>query len=273
MNIWLTPRADPPRVVINVTSMPQGTASVIVERVSGAGDPSPVRGATDVPVQGTQAWTVTDWEAPLGRETLWRATPVSASGGKLAAPVSRTLSIPHDDCDTAWLTNPYDPSASLLVTLMAGTDDDTTHAMPVSLSPAARRTGLPTAVAGNRRLGGDRTLVLRCETLDAAQRLEDMLARSVTLLVRSTAIRHRTGCLYMVVGEAVEHRDRQWIDADEDTTWTLRGDEVDPGRLPVLVQPWTYAAGAEYVTQQSRGSTYAYAARVYPLYLDATKGV
>lgn len=432
--------ADPPRVVLDVTGMPDGTATVEVVRIADNGSQAPVRGASDVPVQDTAAWTVIDWEPPVGRSPVWRASYRNSAGGLLATEVGQvgdladvvgdvvtdevgvktgtegvpapdgdnrianggaedgmtgwsggewysaatdhhtgthfftgapdggamsqtvavsagrhTLSawvghpstvtaqvtvtpnvgspvtvplaassdwgvwtqttaevtIPDgatsavvsvsssgdwcriddlslrtvaaavagipapDDPDTAWISNPYDPSAAMLVTLMAGSDDDTSHDMDVSLSLPGRRTHLPSAVVGVRGLGGKRTLVVRCWTPGEAQQLEDLLASTTTLLVRSAVIRHRTGCLYVVIGEAVEHREWEFLDGQQETTWTLSSDEVDPGALGILVPPWTYQKSAAYVAAQTSTATPTYTDRaaVFPLHIDATRGV
>lgn len=268
--------ADPPRVTLDVTSMPAGTARVEVVRIDSNGAEAPVRGASDVPVQDTAAWTVIDWEPPVGRSPVWRASFRNSAGGLLSTETGQLDSqVPAPDCDLAWVSNPYDPASAMLVTLMAGSDDDTTHGMDVSLSLPGRRTHLPSAVVGVRGLGGARTLVVRCWTQDEAQRLEDLLATTTTLLVRSPVIRHRTGALYVVVGAATEHREWEFIDGQQETTWTLQADEVDPGRLGVLVPPWTYQKSAAYVAAQTSTATPTYADRVavFPLYIDATRGV
>jgi hypothetical protein len=402
---------DPPRVTLDVTSMPAGTATVEVVRIDSNGAEAPVRGASDVPVQDTAAWTATDWEVPVGRKPVWRASYRNAAGGLLGTetgslvrdgvgpellanggfddgltgwattgtvqqlssgptpphavisgagslsqsvvldpgagttvtvshqndpgigstvkvtpdvgnPVTAVMpdsgndwvtttvnlpagassatvtiagttgstrvdnvtartvdhsdgTVPATDCDLAWISNPYDPDSAMLVTLMAGSDDDTSHDMDVSLSLPGRRTHLPSAVVGVRGLGGSRTLVVRCWTQDEAQRLEDLLATTTTLLVRSPVIRHRTGCLYVVIGEAREMSHHNRPATPEATTWTLSADEVDPGRLGILVPPWTYQKSAAYVAAQTGHNppTYADRAAVFPLHIDATRGV
>lgn len=269
--------ADPPRVTLDVTSMPAGTARVEVVRIDSNGSQAPVRGASDVPVQDTAAWTATDWDVPVGRAPVWRATYRNVAGGLLDSDTGSLPdgTIPSPDCDLAWISNPYDPSTAMLVTLMAGSDDDTSHDMDVSMSLPGRRTHLPSAVVGVRGLGGKRTLVVRCWTQDEAQRLEDLLATTTTLLIRSPVIRHRTGCLYVVIGEAVEHREWEFIDGQQETTWTLQADEVDPGHLGILVPPWTYQKSAAYVAAQTSTATPTYGDRaaVFPLHIDATRGV
>lgn len=269
---------DPPRVVLDVTSMPAGTATVDVVRIADNGSQAPVRGAGQVSVQDTAAWTVIDWEPPVGRSPVWRASFRNSAGGLLATEsgaLANVAGTPAPDCDLAWISNPYDPASAMLVTLMAGSDDDTTHGMDVSLSLPWRRTHLPSAVVGVRGLGGKRTLVVRCWTPGEAQKLEDLLASTTTLLVRSGQIRHRTGCLYAVIGDAVEHREWDFIDGQQETTWTLSADEVDPGRLGILVPPWTYQKSAAYVASQQGKATPTYADRlaVFPLHIDATRGV
>jgi len=268
---------NPPRVVLDVTGMPAGTATVEVVRIADNGSQAPVRGAGQVSVQDTAAWTVIDWEPPVGRSPVWRASFRNSAGGLLATETGKLDSpVPAPiDPDTAWVSNPYDPASAMLVTLMAGSGDDTTHGMDVSLSLPGRRTHLPSAVVGVRGLGGARTLVVRCWTQDEAQRLEDLLATTTTLLVRSAVIRHRTGCLYVVVGEAVEHREWEFLDGQQETTWTLSADEVDPGHLGILVPPWTYQKSTAYVAAQTSTATPTYGDRaaVFPLHIDATRGV
>jgi hypothetical protein len=402
---------DPPRVTLDVTSMPAGTARVEVVRIDSNGAESPVRGAADVPVQDTAAWTVIDWDVPIGRAPVWRATYRNAAGGLLGTetgslvrdgvgpellanggfddgltgwattgtvqqlfsgptpphavirgagslsqsvvldpgagttvtvshqndpgigstvtvtpdvgnPVMAVMSdsgndwvtttvnlpagassaimtiagttgstrvdnvtaravyhsdgtVPAPDCDLAWISNPYDPDSAMMVTLMAGTDDETGHDMTTSLSLPGRRTHLPSAVVGVRGIGGSRTLVVRCWSLEEAQQLEDLLATTTTLLVRSPAIRHRTGCLYVVIGEAREMSHHNRPATPEATTWTLSADEVDPGALGILVPPWTYADLWAYLVAQTgkTAPTYTDLQSVFPLYLDVTKGV
>lgn len=268
---------DPPRVTLDVTSMPAGTARVEVVRIDSNGSQAPVRGASDVPVQDAAAWTATDWDVPVGRAPVWRATYRNAAGGLLDSDTGSLPDgkIPSPDCDLAWISNPYDPTSAMLVTLMAGSDDDTSHDMDVSLSLPGRRTHLSSAVVGVRGLGGKRTLVVRCWTQDEAQRLEDLLATTTTLLVRSPVIRHRTGCLYVVIGEAREMSHHNRPATPEATTWTLSADEVDPGHLGILVPPWTYQKSAAYVAAQTGHNppTYADRAAVFPLHIDATRGV
>lgn len=267
---------DPPRVTLDVTSMPAGTARVEVVRIDSNGSQAPVRGAADVPVQDAAAWTATDWDVPVGRAPVWRATYRNAAGGLLGTETGQLDSpVPAPDCDLAWISNPYDPSSAMLVTLMAGTDDETGHDMEASLSLPGRRTHLPSAVVGVRGIGGSRTLVVRCWTLEEAQQLEDLLATTTTLLVRSPAIRHRTGCLYVVIGEAREMSHHNRPATPEATTWTLSADEVDPGQLGILVPPWTYADLAAYLQAQTgtTSPTYSDLRSVFPLYLDVTKGV
>ena len=268
--------ADPPRVTLDVTSMPAGTARVEVVRIDSNGAESPVRGAADVPVQDTAAWTATDWDVPVGRAPVWRAIYRNSAGGLLGTESGGlAAAVPAPDCDLAWISNPYDPGTAMLVTLMAGSDDETTHGMEAFLSLPGRRTHLPSAVVGVRGLGGSRTLVVRCWTLEEAQQLEDLLATTTTLLVRSPAIRHRTGCLYVVAGEVREKREWEFLDGQQETTWTLSADEVDPGHLGILVPPWTYQKSAAYVAaQQATASpTYTDRAAVFPLHIDATRGV
>lgn len=267
---------NPPRVVLDVTGMPAGTATVEVVRIADNGSQAPVRGAGQVSVQDTSAWTVIDWEPPVGRSPVWRASFRNSAGGLLGTETGQLDSqVPAPDCDLAWISNPYDPSSAMLVTLMSGSDDDTSHDMDMSLSLPGRRTHLPSAVVGVRGLGGKRTLVVRCWTPGEAQKLEDLLASTTTLLVRSAVIRHRTGCLYVVVGEVVEHREWEFIDGQQETTWTLSADEVDPGRLGILVPPWTYQKSEAYVAAQTGHSSPTYADRlaVFPLHIDATRGV
>lgn len=270
---------NPPRVVLDVTGMPAGTATVEVVRIADNGSQAPVRGAGQVSVQDTAAWTVIDWEPPVGRSPVWRASFRNSAGGLLATesgalPDAAGVPAP-DDPDTAWISNPYDPASAMLVTLMAGSDDDTSHDMDVSLSLPGRRTHLPSAVVGVRGLGGSRTLVVRCWTQDEAQRLENLLASTTTLLVRSAVIRHRTGCLYVVVGEAVEHREWEFLDGQQETTWTLQADEVDPGHLGILVPPWTYQKSEAYMAAETGHNPPTYTDRlaVFPLHIDATRGV
>lgn len=289
--------ADPPRVVLDVTGMPAGTATVEVVRIADNGLQAPVRGAGQVSVQDTAAWTVIDWEPPVGRSPVWRASFRNSAGGLLATEVGQVgdladvvgdvvtdavgvktdaAGIPApDDPDTAWISNPYDPLSAMLVTLMAGSDDDTSHDMDVSLSLPGLRTHLPSAVVGVRGLGGKRTLVVRCWTPDEAQKLEDLLASTTTLLVRSAVIRHRTGCLYMVANEVVEHREWEFLDGQQETTWTLSADEVDPGKIGILVPPWTWAKSRAYVAAQvgKTEATWADRQTVFPLWIDATRGV
>lgn len=268
----------PPRVVLDVTGMPAGTATVEVVRIADNGSQAPVRGAGQVSVQDTAAWTAIDWEPPVGRSPVWRASFRNSAGGLLATEsgaLADVAGIPAPDPDTAWISNPYDPTSAMLVTLMAGSDDDTTHGMDVSLSLPGRRTHLPSAAVGVRGLGGKRTLAVRCWTLEEAQQMEDLLASTTTLLVRSAVIRHRTGALYVVIGDAVEHRMWNHIDGQDETTWTLSCDEVDPGRLRILVPPWTYQKSTAYVAAQRGTVTPTYADReaVFPLHIDATRGV
>lgn len=284
---------DPPRVVLDVTGMPDGTATVEVVRIADNGSQAPVRGAGQVSVQDTAAWTVIDWEPPVGRSPVWRASFRNSAGGLLGTEVGQVgdladvvgdvvtdavavAGIPAPAPDTAWVSNPYDPSSAMLLHLMAeGTDNDTTHGMDVSLSLPGRRTHLPSAVVGVRGLGGQRTLTVRCNTSDEAQQLEDLLASTTTLLVRSAVIRHRTGCLYVVVGEAREVPHHNRPATPEATTWTLQADEVDPGHLGILVPPWTYQKSTAYVAAQTGHSspTYGDRAAVFPLHIDATRGV
>lgn len=289
----------PPRVTLDVSAMPTGTATVDVVRISESGQEAPVRGAVGARVQDSSAWTGTDWDCPVDRSPVWRVTCRNAAGGVLGTAtgsVQRVISDevtpdvepgvgivakpdipPIPDCSQAWLSNPHDPSAAMLVTLMAGTDDETSHTAPMSLSQAGRTTHLPSAVMGVRVLGGSRTLVVRCWSMDEAQQFEDLLASAVTLLVRSNhdTIRHRTGCLYVVAGEVSERREWEFLDGQDETTWTLSCDEVDPGRLGVLVPPWTWADGAAYVGDQigTLTPTWADMASVFPLWIDSTRGV
>lgn len=298
MNITCDVLDSPPRIVVTVTSMPTGTAKVQVQRLDSDGTASAVRGATSVPVQGTDAWTVTDWDVPIGRRLTWRATCYNSGGGTLGTgtgtagtvdpipeglvgavvtDVVGTIAVPGVDLDpdAAWISNPYDPASAMCVTLMDGTDDTTSHDMPVNLSLAGRTSHLPSAVVGMRQLGGKRTLIVRCWTLDDAQALERLLASTTTLLVRSEQIRHRTGALYAVVGEVSEQRMWAFVDGQDETTWTLSCDEVAPGQLGILVPPWTWAKATAYVAAQTGHSTPTWAdfATVFPLWLDATKGV
>lgn len=282
MNIRCDVLDSPPRVVLTVTSMPTGTSMIRIQRLDSDGTASPVRGATSVPVQGTDAWTVTDWDVPIGRTLTWRATCYNASGGTLGTGTGTAgtvdpIAVPGIDLDDdqAWISNPYDPASAMRVTLMDGTDDTTSHDMPVTLSLAGRTSHLPSAVVGIRQLGGKRTLVVRCWTLAEAQQLENLLTSTTTLLVRSAQIRHRTGTLYVAVGEVSEQRMWAFVDGQDETTWTLSCDEVDPGKLGILVAPWSYAKSAAYVAAQTGHNPPTYADRlaVFPLYLDSTKGV
>lgn len=437
---------DPPRVAVDVTDMPSGTATLTLTRISESGQQTVVRGMDGVAITGTDAWTGTDWDTPVGRSPIWRATMRNAAGGVLGTcdgqlwgsdgavsdlvgelvgdtvgggsrslgpelvvnggaesgmsdwtlgegsawtasidtphsgasclmgplvpgatmaqtvaattatlrlslwtrwqsdstatltvtsggasqnvpltrgasrvwtqtiadlavtpgPVTLTFTststqrfavddvsarsasdpiqapIPGgvpaiDDCSQAWISNPYDPLSAMLVTLMDPSDADTSHDMDVSLSLPGRATHLPSAVVGVRGLGGKRELIVRCWTLDEALRFEQLLTSAVTLLVRANpgTIRHRTGALYVVPGEVTEHRERDFIDGPEETTWTLACDEVDPGRIGVLVPPWMWATSRAYVAQQAGKTQATWADRmaVFPLWIDATRGL
>lgn len=298
MNIRCDVLDSPPRVVLTVTSMPTGTSMIRIQRLNSDGTAASVRGADLVAVQGTDAWTTTDWDAPIGRTLTWRATCYTGTLGALGtgtATASTVHSVPSGlvqqavtevvgsiavpgidlDDDQAWISNPYDPASAMRVTLMDGTDDTTSHDMPVTLSLAGRSTHLPSAVVGIRQLGGKRTIVVRCWTLTEAQQLENLLTSTTALLVRSAQIRHRTGSLYVAVGEVSEQRMWAFVDGQDETTWTLSCDEVDPGKLGILVAPWSYAKSAAYVAAQTGHNPPTYADRlaVFPLYLDSTKGV
>lgn len=282
MNITCDVLDGPPRVVVTVTSMPTGTAKVILQRIDTDGSTVSVRGAASVPVQGTDAWTVTDWDIPIGRKLTWRATCYNSAGGTLGTGTGTASTVDPIavagialDLSQAWISNPYDPASAMCVTLMDGTDDTTSHDMPVTLSLAGRSSHLPSAVVGMRQLGGKRTLIVRCWTLGDAQALERLLASTTTLLVRSEQIRHRTGALYVAVGEVSEQRMYGFVDGQDETTWTLSCDEVTPGQLGILVPSWTWAKATAYVASQTGHSspTWADMATVFPLWLDATKGV
>lgn len=298
--ITCTFRDDPPNVVVDVTDMPAGTTTITVERIAEAGQSVVVRGADRVAVTGTDAWTCTDWDAPVGRDPVWRATMRNAGGGVLGTVdghvwqggdtvgdtvgdvVSDTVGgddvtsgVPPITSGMAWISNPYDPLSAMLVPLMADSDQETTHSMDVSLSLAGRATHLPSAVVGVRLLGGKRTFTVRCWTRDQAQQLETLLTSAVTLLVRSQQIRHRTGCLFVVVGDVTEVPHHNRPAQSEATTWTLSCDEVDPGRIGVLVPPWTWAKSRAYVAAQvgKTEATWADRQAVFPLWIDATRGV
>ena len=228
------------------------------------------------PADGQWTSTTMDLTIPHGATTATISFAGVTSQAVYAAafsPVNPGSIVPPVDCSTAWISNPYDPGSAMLVTLMDGTDDTTSHDMPVSLSQAGRRTNLPSAVVGVRQLGSKRTLIVRCWDLAEAQQFEDLLATSVVLLVRTQQIRHRTGALYVTAGEVSEQRMRQFIDGPDETTWTLSCDEVDPGRLGILASPFSYARSAAYVGNLRGRATYADRSATFPLYSDATKGV
>lgn len=264
---------NPPHVTITVTGMPTGTATMTITRIVGTHETT-VRGADRSLVAGTSGLVV-DWDAPVGQTITYRVDCWSAGGGALTGGVAIGQATTGGiDCDTAWISDPLDPSTGMHVTLMAGSDDEVSHDQQVSLSTPRWSTHLPSAVVGGRQLGGKRTLVVRLDTLDAAQHMEDMLASAVMILVRAPAIRHRTGSLYMVPATVTEHRERDYADnpGHTETTWTLTGDEVDPGRMPVMVAPWTYADARSYAATR-KVTTYRALPTLWATYLDVQRGV
>lgn len=271
MTITATWADDPPHMVITVSDTPSGTERMSVSRIVGSSE-TPVRGAENVIISGNEGLVV-DWDAPLGANVTYRAIAMNSRGGHLE---NRVASFQTDtiDCDTCWISNPLDPASALHVDLMAGSDDEVSFEQSVTLSTPGWTTNLPSAVVGVRQLGGKRTLVIRLSDLESAQRFEDLLRRSVMVLVRAPAIRHRTGLLYMTVAEAVERRERDFTDnpGHTETTWTITGDEVDPGVLPVIVSPWTYQGLADYARAQGV-TTYAGLPSLWTAYLDAQRGI
>lgn len=271
MTITATWADNPPHMVITVGDTPSGTERMSVSRIVGSSE-APVRGAENVIIAGNQGLAV-DWDAPLDANVTYRAIAMKSNGGHLENRVAsfQTSTI---DCDTCWISNPLDPASALHVDLMAGSDDEVSVEQSVTLSTPGWTTNLPSAVVGVRQLGGKRTLVIRLSDLESAQRFEDLLRRSVMVLVRAPAIRHRTGLLYMTVAEAVERRERDFTDNPDhtETTWTITGDEVDPGVLPVIVSPWTYQNLADYARAQGV-ATYAGLPSLWTTYLDAQRGI
>ncbi|MSS45288.1 hypothetical protein FYJ43_04350 [Cutibacterium sp. WCA-380-WT-3A] len=261
----------PPHMAITAKNLPSGTAYIRVSRIIGSSE-APVRGAENVIIAGNQG-LVTDWDAPLDTNVTYRVLSLNANGGHLENMVA-SFHTGTIDCDTCWVSNPLDPASALHVDLMAGTDDDTSHDQTVTLSSPGWSTNLPSAIVGVRQLGGKRTLIIRLTGLDTAQQFEDLLRRSITILVRAPAIRHRTGLLYMTAQSVSEHRERDYADnpAHTETTWTITGDEVDPGTLPVIVSPWTYQNLADYARAQSV-TTYDGLPSLWTTYLDAQRGI
>ncbi|MEH1498388.1 hypothetical protein [Cutibacterium avidum] len=270
MTITATWADNPPHMVITVGDIPSGTAFISVSRIVGSSE-APVRGAENVIIAGKQGLVV-DWDAPLGANVTYRAIALKSNGGHLENRVA-SFQTGTIDCDTCWISNPLDPTSALHVDLMAGSDDEVSFDQSVSLSTPGWTTNLPSAVVGVRQLGGKRTLVIRLSDLESAQRFEDLLRRSITVLVRAPAIRHRTGLLYMTIAEAVERRERDFTDnpGHTETTWTITGDEVDPGVLPVIVPPWTYQNLSDYARAQGV-TTYAGLPSLWTTYLDAQRG-
>lgn len=271
MTITATWADNPPHMVITVGDTPSGTERMSVSRIVGSSE-APVRGAENVIIAGSQGLAV-DWDAPLGANVTYRAIAMNSRGGHLENRVA-SFQTGTIDCDTCWTSNPLDPASALHVDLMAGSDDEVSVEQSVTLSTPGWTTNLPSAVVGVRQLGGKRTLVIRLSDLESAQRFEDLLRRSVMVLVRAPAIRHRTGLLYMTVAEAVERRERDFTDNPDhtETTWTITGDEVDPGVLPVIVSPWAYQNLADYARAQGV-TTYAGLPSLWTTYLDAQRGI
>jgi hypothetical protein len=242
-----------------------------------------IGGPVTIPMTASDDWTwgiVDPLTIPSGA-TLGRAvitagdTPTVVDDAKIISRITQTAQTPPVARDQAWISNPYDPMSAMLVTLMSGTDVETSHTMEVSLSLPGRRTHLPSAVVGVRGLGGKRTLAIRCWTADEAQQLENLLARSAVLLVRTQEIRHRTGALYVAVGEVTETSHHNRPATPEATTWTLSCDEINSGQLGILVPPLTLDKSRAYVAAQTGHATPTLDDRqaVFPLFVDAIKGV
>lgn len=153
MIITASAQASPPRVDLDVSEAPAGTVRLEVSGAVGRHEWR-VRGASAALIVGAGAATLTDWDAPTGREVSYTASAYSATGALLASASVLVVGPPDPpDCSLAWLSDPLDETSAMLVSLRRGSLD----ALPfevtsVSLSGPPSAAFPSAAVSGRRRL-------------------------------------------------------------------------------------------------------------------------
>ena len=129
-----------PRVEVFFPSLASGTVTVTVYRLA-AGREFEMRGAVNAATGGTL--TRIDFEVPFNVPVTYRALMFDEDGLPIGYtdPTETTVESPY-----TWLHNPLDPSGAVHVRALAGTADEISRPVPLTIArPLGRRVGVALA--------------------------------------------------------------------------------------------------------------------------------
>ena len=260
MSITTVATTAPPSVDIGVTSLPSGTASVLIERLWESTS-APIR--DDGTVAGLTGHAV-DYDAPVGRPMSWRVTALSASGGTLEQGTSWQVTIAAPAAGWCWISDPMAPRGAMLLPLAVDSDAVRSYAADVKAVPVSGAS-TPQAIGGVRQVASDWPLIIGTDTAADAAAFEVLISGGQVLLLRAdpATMPHRTGVVFLAVPTFVRHNYLPAAFVD----WEGSGFEALGPAIPSAVVSRAYsdlkAAGGTYATLKSAwsGKTYLDLAR------------
>ena len=256
---------SPPYADLYISDLPAGTAQVHITRVF-HGVSVRVRGDSTTPVLGTSTHIV-DWALPVsatGEHVTYIAQAVAASGAALGDPAVVEVATAEVDHSQAWLSDPYDPTDAVLVTLLAVDGEESAES---ATSLVRTMTGMPVGIDAGRDL---RATAWGVEALDedTVRRVDAVIGSGTShepgtgiLLLRGDAacLDHPTGVIHLSAPRVERER---LLPHRPHVHWTFSATETRGPRGPVAVERRTYA------DDLAQHPTYADSLAALPTYLD-----
>ena len=244
-------------VEIDITGLPVGTATILVERVVGS-DVRPVRGARDLTVAGTGA-LVRDWEIPLGVEVTYRVVARNAAGGTLGTGFAQ-VELPGPTVPHLWLSDPLEENSARLVVATNETDTERTWGASVSqVVPFGR--ALPSLTVGSRARLSEWPLTLLTQTQAEADEMRAFMLDASFILIRPPANMGLPPLLYGSPASIVEVPHPSGV-----SLWRMPLTVSGGPLVHIVAHAWTYG------DLEQLGLLYGDLPSMFPTYRDLQRG-
>lgn len=232
-----------PTVLITLSDLPLGAATLLVERIWGD-TVETVRESVNVLPSGGAA-VVRDYEPPLGWPVTYRISTFAADGSHLSAALEGPIATPEpDDPNNVWVMDGLDPAGAILLPMMADTEQGVEHTSPGFGLSDPITGGLPVAALRSRN-HTTRPYVFATQGREQGLGFAALVGRGGVLVVRpalSSGVLHPTGIIRLAAASVQRPLHIPWSGW---ARWTVSGVEVAPDAWPELVPLVTWQDWAD----------------------------